>query len=279
MLKIDAHQHFWLYNPQRDQWINNDMAILQEDFMPEHLQPILEHYDFQGTVVVQSDQSPEENQFQLENAEKHPFIKAVVGWIDMQAPDLEAQLQAYQRYPKLKGFRSMLQSDPDRAAMLRPDFQSGLAKLQAYGYTFDILVLPDQLQYARALVAAFPEQRFVLNHLGKPNIKLRQFEDWVADIKALAAHENVYCKVSGMVTEADLTRWKFEDFKPYIDTIFSCFSIERVMYGSDWPVCRLAATFGEVMEILENHTANFTEAQRALFWAQNAIRFYNINMD
>jgi L-fuconolactonase len=279
MLKIDAHQHFWLYSPVRDQWINNDMAILQGDFMPEHLQPILEHYDFQGTVVVQSDQSAEENLFQLENAEKHPFIKAVVGWVDMQAPDLEAQLQAYQQYPKLKGFRSMLQSDPDRSLMLRPDFQTGIAKLQSYGYTFDILVLPDQLTYAEALVAAFPEQRFVLNHLGKPNIKLRQFEDWVADIEALAAHENVYCKVSGMVTEADLTRWKFEDFKPYIDTIFECFGMERVMYGSDWPVCRLAATFGEVMEILENYTANFTDAERALFWAKNAIRFYNINID
>ena len=173
----------------------------------------------------------------------------------------------------------MLQSDPDRALMLRPDFQAGIAKLQSYGYTFDILVLPDQLKYAEALVAAFPEQRFVLNHLGKPNIRLRQFEDWVADIKALAVHENVYCKVSGMVTEADLTRWKFEDFKPYIDTIFECFGMERVMYGSDWPVCRLAATFGEVMEILENYTANFTNAERALFWAKNAIRFYNINMD
>lgn len=278
MLKIDAHQHFWQYNPVRDAWINNDMAILQEDFLPEHLQPILEHYDFQGTVVVQSDQSPEENRFQLENAERHPFIKAVVGWVDMQAPDLEAQLRAYQQYPKLKGFRSMLQSDPDRSLMLRPDFQAGIAKLQSYGYTFDLLVLPDQLKYAEALVAAFPGQRFVLNHIGKPNIKLRQFEDWVADIKALAAHKHVYCKVSGMVTEADLTRWKFEDFKPYIDTIFECFGIERVMYGSDWPVCRLAATFGEVMEILENYTAGFSEAERELFWAKNAIRFYNINM-
>ena len=278
MLKIDAHQHFWQYNPVRDGWINNDMAILQEDFLPEHLQPILEHYDFQGTVVVQSNQSPEENRFQLENAEKHPFIKAVVGWVDMQAPDLEEQLRAYQKFPKLKGFRSMLQSDPDRSLMLRPDFQAGIAKLQSYGYTFDLLVLPDQLKYAEALVAAFPGQRFVLNHIGKPNIKRRQFGDWLADIKALAAHEHVYCKVSGMVTEADLTSWKFEDFKPYIDAIFECFGIKRVMYGSDWPVCRLAATFGEVMEILENYTSNFTEAERELFWAKNAIRFYNINM-
>lgn len=278
MLRIDAHQHFWQYNPLRDQWINNDMSILQEDFLPEHLQPILEHYEFQGTVVVQSDQSPEENRFQLENAEKHPIIKAVVGWVDLQAEDLEQQLSEYQQYPKLKGFRAMLQSEPDRSLMLRPDFKAGIAKLQEYGYTFDLLVLPDQLKYAEALVAAFPEQRFVLNHIGKPNIRLRQFEDWVADIRALAAHEQVYCKVSGMVTEADLTRWKFEDFKPYMDSIFDCFGIGRVMYGSDWPVCRLAATFGEVMEILENYTTGFTEAERELFWGKNAMRFYNIKI-
>lgn len=278
MLKIDAHQHFWQYNPVRDQWINNDMAILQEDFLPEHLQPILEHYDFQGTVVVQSDQSPAENRFQLENAEKHPFIKAVVGWVDLQAPDLDAQLRSYKQFPKLKGFRSMLQSDPDRSLMLRPDFQAGIAKLEEYGYTFDLLVLPDQLKYAESLVAAFPGQRFVLNHIGKPNIRQRQFDDWVADIKALASHDHVYCKVSGMVTEADLRRWKFEDFKPYIDTIFDYFGIQRVMYGSDWPVCRLAATFGEVMQILENYTAPFTREERELFWARNAIHFYNIDL-
>lgn len=278
MLKIDAHQHFWKYNPLRDQWINNDMAILQEDFMPEHLGPILEFYGFEGSVVVQSDQSPEENLFQLENAEKHAFIKAVVGWVDLQAKDLPSQLSAYQQYPKLKGFRAMLQSDPDRSLMLRPDFQAGIATLQDFGYTFDILVLPDQLKYAEALAAAFPQQRFVLNHIGKPNIRLRQFEEWSADIKALAAHENVYCKVSGMVTEADLTHWKYEDFKPYIDTIFESFGMERVMYGSDWPVCRLAATFGEVMDILENYTASYTESERALFWGGNALRFYNINI-
>jgi L-fuconolactonase len=278
MLKIDAHQHFWQYDPLRDQWINNDMVILQDDFLPEHLQPILEFYGFQGSVVVQSDQSPAENLFQLENAEKHPFIKAVVGWVDLQAADLEEQLMRYRQYPKLKGFRSMLQSDPDRSLMLRQDFKDGINQLQQFGYTFDLLLLPDQLKYAESLVAAFPEQHFVLNHIGKPNIRLRQFKDWQQDIHALAAHDNVYCKISGMVTEADLRRWKFEDFKPYIDAIFESFGTSRVMYGSDWPVCRLAATFGEVMSILENYTSSFDEHERELFWAGNAMRFYNFKI-
>jgi L-fuconolactonase len=277
MLKIDAHQHFWLYNPIRDSWIDQDMAILQDDFMPEHLQPILEHYGFQGSVVVQSDQSAEENLFQLQNADQYPFIKAVVGWVDLEAADLTDQLQEYSQYHKLKGFRSMLQSENDRSYMLRPDFKRGIGQLQHFGYTFDLLVLPDQLKYAHELAAAFPDQPFVLDHIGKPNIRHRDISDWQKDIKALANLQNVYCKVSGMVTEADYRNWKFEDFKPYLDVIFESFDTNRVMYGSDWPVCRLAATFGEVTGILDGYTAFFSENERQLFWGGNACEFYKIS--
>lgn len=277
MLKIDAHQHFWLYDPERDKWINDNMAILQADYMPEHLLPILEHYGFQGTVVVQSDQSPEENLFQLKNADRFSFIKAVVGWVDMESDDLEGQLSEYRQFKKLKGFRSMLQGDEDRSSMLRPAFKRGIRLLKEFGYTFDLVVLPDQLAYANTLVSEFPDQPFVLDHIGKPNIRLRIFEDWVKDIQALASHDNVYCKVSGMVTEADFRRWKFEDFKPYLDIIFESFGIARIMFGSDWPVCRLAATYGEVMGILEGYTAGFSEQERAMFWGGNAMNFYNFN--
>lgn len=276
MLKIDAHQHFWLYNPVRDQWIDNDMSILQNDFMPEHLQPILEHYGFQGTVVVQSDQSPEENLFQLKNADQYNFIKGVVGWVDLQSDNVEEQLANYTQFKKLKGFRSILQAEKDRSLMLKPLFKRGIGMLKRFGYTYDLVVLPDQLAYANELVSEFPEQRFVLDHIGKPNIRLRLFSDWVKNIQALASHENVYCKVSGMVTEADFRRWKFEDFKPYLDVIFECFGIERIMFGSDWPVCRLAATYGEVMGILEGYTAGFSNYEQDLFWGGNAMKFYNI---
>jgi L-fuconolactonase len=275
MLKIDAHQHFWVYNPVRDQWIDNDMSILQNDFLPEHLQPILEHYGFQGTVVVQADQSPEENIFQLKNADEYPFIKAVVGWVDLQAVDINEQLASYQQFKKLKGFRSILQGEADRALMLKPQFKHGIAQLRQYGYTYDLVVLPDQLAYANELVSQFPDQPFVLDHIGKPNIRLRLFADWVKDIQALASRQNVYCKVSGMVTEADFRRWKFEDFKPYLDVIFESFGIDRIMFGSDWPVCRLAATYGEVMGILEGYMAGFSQDEQDLFWGGNAMRFYN----
>jgi L-fuconolactonase len=277
MLKIDAHQHFWIYNPIRDQWINDEMAILRDDFMPEHLQPILEHYGFQGTVVVQSDQSPEENLFHLKNAGQYPFIKAVVGWVDLQAKDVEEQLAAYSQYKILKGFRSILQGEKDRSLMLKPDFKHGISRLQRFGYTYDLLVLPDQLKYALELVSAFPDQLFVLDHIGKPNIRHKAIAEWRSDIKALAKQENVYCKVSGMVTEADFRNWKFEDFKPYLDVIFESFDVNRVMYGSDWPVCRLAATFGEVAGILDGYTASFSENEKALFWGGNACKFYNIS--
>ena len=276
MLKIDAHQHFWVYNPIRDQWINEKMTILQDDFMPEHLQPILGHYGFQGSVVVQSDQSPEENLFQLKNAGQYPFIKAVVGWVDLQAEDVNEQLQEYSQYDVLKGFRSILQAEQDRSSMLKPAFKRGLSQLQRHGYTYDLLVLPDQLKYALELVTAFPDQLFVLDHIGKPNIKNGDISDWQKDIKALASRENVYCKVSGMVTEADYRNWKSEDFKPYLDVIFESFDIKRVMYGSDWPVCRLAATFGEVTGMLDRYTASFSADERARFWGGNACEFYHI---
>jgi L-fuconolactonase len=277
MLKIDAHQHFWLYNPVRDQWINNAMSILQNDFMPEHLQPILEHYGFQGSVVVQSDESPEENLFQLKNADQFSFIKGIVGWVDLQSEDLHEQLSGYTQFKKLKGFRSMLQGEADRALMLKPIFKRGIGELRQFGYTYDLVVLPDQLAYANQLVSEFPDQPFVLDHIGKPNIRLRLFADWVRDIQALASHENLYCKVSGMVTEADFRRWKFEDFKPYLDVIFESFGIGRIMFGSDWPVCRLAATYGEVIGILEGYLKDFSEHEQDLFWGGNAMKFYNIS--
>ncbi|MET3115248.1 L-fuconolactonase [Pedobacter sp. CG_S7] len=277
MLKIDAHQHFWLYNPIRDSWIKEDMVILQDDFMPEHLQPILEHYGFDGSVVVQSDQSPEENIFQIKNAERNPFIKAVVGWVDLQAEDIRDQLAEYSQHDKLKGFRTILQGEEDRALMLQPDFKRGIGRLKEFGFTYDILVLPDQLKYALELVAEFPDQPFVLNHIGKPNIKQQHISAWQANIKALAEHENVSCKVSGMVTEADFRNWKKEDFRPYLEVIFESFDLNRVMYGSDWPVCRLAATFGEVTGLLEDYTASFSENERSLFLGGNAINFYNIS--
>lgn len=276
MLRIDSHQHFWVYKPERDTWISDQESILKDDFMPEHLLPILMHYGFEGCVVVQSDQSEEETLFQLKNAEQHSFIKGVVGWVDLQAEDLEGILDGYQKYDKLKGFRHILQGEQDRALMLRPAFKKGIELLGKHGYSYDLLVLPDQLDYAETLVAEFPDQAFVLDHLGKPEIKSGNINDWSRSIKTLAKHENVYCKASGVVTEADLSNWKAEDFKAYLDVMFEAFGTGRVMFGSDWPVCRLAATYGQVTGLMEDYTSSFSKQEQEQFWSGNAVRFYKL---
>ncbi|WP_316813505.1 amidohydrolase family protein [Pedobacter heparinus] len=276
MLKIDAHQHFWIYDAVRDSWISDDMAVLRADFKPEQLLALLQQEHFDGSVVVQSDQSSAENIFQLKNAAGNDFVKGIVGWVELQAPDVEAQLSALQEYDKLKGFRHILQGEQDRALMLKPAFLNGISKLKQFGYTYDVLIFPDQLKYAAELVSKFPDQPFVLDHIAKPDIKNKNTGDWKRDIIALAQHENVYCKVSGMVTEANWQHWKTEDFEPYLDVVFEAFGPERLMYGSDWPVCLVAASYRQVVSLTEQYTLKLSADEQNMFWGGNAIKFYNL---
>lgn len=276
MLKIDSHQHFWIFDAVRDSWITDDMAVLRADFMPQQLLAELQHHHFDGSVLVQSDQSAAENVFQLENAADNAFVKGVVGWVDLQAADIDEQLAALSGYSKLKGFRHILQGEEDRALMLKPDFLNGIGKLRPLGYTYDILIFPDQLNYATEFAAKFPDQPFVLDHIAKPYIKNGTIEEWKKDITALAAHENVYCKVSGMVTEADWKQWKAEDFNPYLDVVFEAFGVERLMYGSDWPVCLVAASYQEMLGVTEQYVSKLSAHEQAMFWGGNATKFYNL---
>jgi L-fuconolactonase len=276
MLKIDSHQHFWIFDEVRDSWITDDMSVLQADFTPDRLLAELQQHNFYGSVVVQSDQSPAENIFQLENAANNAFVKGVVGWVDLRAADIEAQLSQLSSYTKLKGFRHILQGEEDRALMLKPEFVNGIGKLKSFSYTYDLLVLPDQLKYAAELVAKFPDQPFVLDHIAKPDIKNGTIDQWKKEITALAKYENVYCKVSGMVTEADWKQWKPEDFNPYLDVVFEAFGAERLMYGSDWPVCLVAASYQQVLGLMEQYTSKLSAHEQAMFWGGNATKFYNL---
>jgi L-fuconolactonase len=276
MARIDAHQHFWVFDPVRDSWITDDMAAIQRDFLPDDLQPILQQHRLDGCVVVQSDQTPAENVFQLANADAHDFVKGVVGWVDLQADNVAGRLDYYRQFDKLKGFRHVLQGEPDRALMLRPAFQRGIGELASRGFTYDLLILPDQLGYAAELAAAFPNQPFVVDHIAKPPIRAQEIDAWMRDIRALAAHENVYCKVSGMVTEADWQHWEPEDFRPYLDVVFAAFGPQRVLYGSDWPVCNVAGGYARAIGILEEYMRPFSAAEQALFWGDNAVRFYGL---
>ena len=277
MKKIDAHQHFWKFDPVRDSWITDDMSAIRRDFLPQDLEPLLKANEFDGCVVVQSDQSEVENRFQLDNAEKHVFIKGVVGWVDFRSEDIEDRLSYYVQFPKLKGFRHVLQGEPDRALMLHPDFMNGISKLRKHGYTYDILIFPDQLGYTKEFVAAFPDQPFVIDHIAKPDIKEKKISEWKKDMKAVAEHENVYCKISGMMTEADWQNWKAQDFAPYLDVIVEAFGPKRIMFGSDWPVCQVAAAYSQVVSLVKDYFTAFSAHEQALFFGGNASEFYKLD--
>lgn len=273
---IDAHQHFWRFDSVRDSWIDDSMKLIQRDFLPPDLEPLLRQNGFTGCVVVQSDQSATENDFQLANADQHDFIKGVVGWVDLQAENVEERLDYYSQFKKLKGFRHVLQSDPKRDLMLQPSFKHGISLLSKYGFTYDLLIFPDQLKYATELVKQFPDQPFVLDHIAKPPIKSGDVEAWKYDIIKLAGNRNVYCKISGMVTEADWQHCKQEDFKPYLDVVVNAFGVERVMFGSDWPVCLVAASYHKVFTIVQQYFSSFTKNEQGKFFGGNASRFYKL---
>ena len=275
-MRIDAHQHFWKYNEARDSWITDEMAVIQKNFLPEDLRPLLPLNDIHGTVIVQSDQSKEENIFQLANSLQHDFVKGVVGWIDLEADDLSDHLEYYQEFKKLKGFRHVLQGEKQRDFMLRPNFRRGIGKLRQFGYTYDILIYPDQLNHTLEFVKAFPDQPFVIDHLAKPDIKKKVVDEWKKGIDALSSFNNVYCKVSGMVTEASWKQWRYEDFTPYLDVVSNSFGAERLLFGSDWPVCLVAASYEQVIGIVERYFSTFTKNEQDLIFGKNAVTFYNL---
>lgn len=277
MQKIDAHQHFWQFDPVRDSWITPDMAVIRRDFLPADLLPILERNEFDGSVVVQTCQTEEDNQFMLGLAAENDFIKAIVGWVDLRAENIEDRLQYYKNnHPKLKGFRHVLQAEFNEQFMLTKKFRRGISLLNNYGFTYDILIYPLHLKYAETLVAEFPDQKFVVDHLAKPHIKDREIDEWQKDIEALSKYQNVSCKVSGILTEADWYSWRTADFQPYLDVVFNAFGINRVMYGSDWPVCIVAGGYNRSLEILQLYTSRLSQHEQELFLGGNAIEFYNL---
>jgi len=276
MLKIDAHQHFWVFDPVRDSWINDEMRIIQRDFLPAELEFTLKQNGMQGCVAVQADQSEEQNSFLLSLTEGHDFIKGVVGWVDLRAANIEERLEHYSHTKLMKGFRHVLQGETNRALMLEPDFKHGISLLSKYGFTYDILIFPDQLKYADQLAKEFPNQRFVLDHIAKPYIKDDKIDEWAADMKQLGTNPNVYCKASGMVTEADWHNWTNDTFTKYLNVVFEAFGTDRVMFGSDWPVCLVAAEYQQMKGILEAYTQQFTADEQDKVFGGNAVEFYGL---
>ena len=275
-MRIDSHQHFWEYDPVRDTWINDTMGAIRKDFLPQHLKPILDTNNIHGCIAVQADQSETETNFLLTLAKNNTFIKGVVGWVDLRAENIEEQLAHFSKNKKLKGLRHVMQVEADNF-MLRKEFQNGISKLAQFDLTYDILVFPPQLKSVIELVKKFPNQPFVVDHLAKPYIKNGKIKEWKNTIQVLAKHPNVYCKVSGMVTEAHLKHWKPSDFTSYLDVIFNAFGVDRIMYGSDWPVCLLAANYKEQLHIIEEFITSFSDSEKEKIMGRNAVEFYNVS--
>jgi L-fuconolactonase len=273
---IDSHQHFWKYHPVKDAWITNDMKIIQQDFLPEHLAPIFQTLNIEGCVAVQADQSEEETEFLLGLAKTNDFIKGVVGWVDLSSPNVSSRLEHYAQNPYFKGVRHILQAEKEDF-LLDPKFQFGISQLSTLNLTYDVLVYPTHLKNTATLVSKFPENKFVLDHLAKPYIKSGEIEQWKKDIQRIAQNPNVYCKLSGYVTEADLANWKYEDFVPYFDVIFEAFGAYRVLFGSDWPVCLLATEYEEVLNIVNRYINELNLDEKQAILGGNASRFYNLN--
>lgn len=272
-MTLDAHQHFWKFDPVRDAWITEDMSVIRRDFLPADLAPMLRQNGMDGCVAVQADQSETETRFLLDLAAQNDFIRAVVGWTDLRAGDVETRLEYWSQFPQLRGFRHILQGEKPEF-MLDPAFLRGIGALGKKGFTYDILVFPRHLRAVRIFLQKFENQKFILDHIAKPYIRRGLIAQWKKDVGALARHPNLWCKVSGLVTEADWKGWRQRDFKPYLDAVFEAFGSERVVYGSDWPVCLLAASYAEQKSILDAYLNTYSPAEKAGFWGNNGAAFY-----
>jgi L-fuconolactonase len=274
-MRIDSHQHFWSYDPTRYPWIKPEWPI-RRSFLPDALEPELKACQLDGCVAVQARQTLEESVWLLELADRFPFIKGVVGWVDLRSPDAGAQLGKLAKHPKSLAVRHVLQDESDDDFMLGVDFQRGISRLREFDLKYDLLVFPRQLTAAIKLVAAHPNQPFVLDHIAKPPIKEGLLEPWRENIQELACFPNVWCKVSGLVTEADWQSWRPADFRPYLDVVFNAFGVDRLMYGSDWPVALLAGAYRQVYELAREYVLPLGAEAEAKFFGGNAAKFYHL---
>ena len=275
-MKVDAHQHFWRYNEDEYGWIGEEMAALRHDFMPSDLEPLQKDLQISGTVAVQARSTLEETHWLLQLAEENDFVRGVVGWVDLCDPDLDIVLERLGRFPAFCGVRHGIQDEPGNPFLEREDLLRGVGMLSEFDLAFDLLVRPRHLPVTCEFVERFPYQRFVLDHMAKPPIATSEIDSWAEDLRRLAAYDNVYCKVSGMVTEAKWNEWTADDFRPYLDVVFQAFSTQRIMLGSDWPVCTVAASYAEVMNLAYDYVSQFSIAEQADVCSGNAWRCYRL---
>jgi L-fuconolactonase len=272
---LDSHQHFWIYDEAQYPWIPKG-TLLHRDWLPEDLAKLQQPLGLNGSIAVQARQTVEESRWLLTLADHDPRIKGVVGWVDLRSPEVAKDLAELSKHPRFRGVRHVVQSEPDNDFMIRPEFLRGIGELSAFGLTYDILIFPKQLPAAIKLVAQYAKQPFVLDHIAKPLIKDGVMEPWRSQLRELAKAPNVMCKVSGIITEADQKAWKPEDIRPFLDVVFEAFGPERLMWGSDWPVCLLAGSYERVFGLADSYASSLTESQRMGLFGGNCASFYGV---
>jgi L-fuconolactonase len=277
-MRIDSHQHFWIFNEREFAWIDDNMQIIRKDHLPLHLNDELRNIGFDGSVAVQARQCLEETDWLLQLSDQHDTIKGVIGWVDLQSSQVEEQLIKYTKHQKMVGVRHVIHDEPDDDFMLGNNFLRGIRYLEKFNLTYDVLVFPKHLPNTIRFVEQFPKQLFVLDHMAKPFIKNKTVSPWKENIEHLAKFSNVYCKLSGMVTEADWRNWTKGDFKPYLDTVFSAFGTDRIMIGSDWPVCKVAGEYKQIMDIVMEYIQLFSNQDKNKILGENAIKAYHLKI-
>ena len=273
---IDSHQHFWNYEPVKHQWIDDCMLTIRRDFAPCDLKKVYDANGIDGCIAVQADQTLEETDFLLKLSEENDFIKGIVGWIDLRASDIDTVLKTYSKHKKIKGFRHVVQGEPDHNFLLRPNFLRGISALEKYNFTYDILIFPHQLGATLEFVKKFPNQKFVIDHIAKPYIKDGFYDGWATLMLEIGKLPNVYCKLSGMITEADFKTWTPAQIAPYMSLVLKAFGANKLMFGSDWPVCLVAGNYKIVKKIVSNFIENLSSREQSAIMGGNAIEFYNI---
>jgi len=276
MLKIDAHHHLWKFDAQEYGWIEPNMQVLRRDFLPADLHKEMNAAGMSGSVAVQARQTVEETRWLLELAGQNDFMKGVVGWVPLADPKVGAVIDRFAANPKLRGVRHVLQDEPDENHILREDFNLGIRELAPHNLTYDILIFERHLPQTIRFVDQYPKQIFVVDHLAKPRVKYKAISPWREQMQELAKRENVYCKISGLATEADHKNWTEEQLRPYIEVVLSTFGPRRTMFGSDWPVCLLAISYQHWVDIVGRATAQLSATEQQRFWGETAIEAYRL---
>ena len=275
---IDTHHHFWKYNPVEYDWIDDDMKVIRKNFLPEDLKKVIANSGVDGVVSVHARQSVEETKVLLKYAGENEFIKGVVGWLPLADNKFPEILEEFAIDKNLKGIRHVVQGEPNPEFILGKDFNRGISILKNYNLVYDILIYEHQLPNAIRFVDLHPTQQFVLDHIAKPKIKAGEIDAWEKNVTELAKRENVACKISGMVTEADFKHWTHEQLQPYFDVILEAFSPKRLMFGSDWPVCLVAVQYNNWLDLVKKQISDFSKDEKDDILYKNAFRIYNLSI-